>query len=409
MTTPIIIQKMGQQMESGIILKWLVKEGEKVETGDPLFELETDKTNVEVDSPASGTIVRIIAEEGDEIPVGEKVAEIANGKVEEFVVNHDQESDTVQKSEAVNDKTKRIQKDPKELPSNQIVESKKINTDRSDIVQAKPADRRIKASPYARKLARMNNLNLLHITGSQKNGRIIARDVQHYIEQQKISSVDETPLNSMRKTIIKTVKESADTVVPVTITIQVNMDKVMKMREEIKEEDHRISPSDFIIYSVTKALNKHRIFNSFIEGNVIKNYQNINIGYAVAIDEGLLVPIIPECERKTLLEIAKEKKDIVNTVREGNYQPTLEGTFTISSLGEYGVESFSPIIYPNQSAILGIGHIHQAPIEVHNEIKFIPAMKLSLVFDHRITDGAPAALFLNEIKLNLENPIKLFI
>ncbi|WP_257352284.1 dihydrolipoamide acetyltransferase family protein [Pseudalkalibacillus decolorationis] len=415
MTTPVIIQKMGQQMESGTITEWFVNDGEQVIMDDPLFSMETDKLEVEVTAPASGHIKVLHAEKVEELPVGEVVAYIYD------------EEESEEETHQVNQVAVTSGEESKPIKNENTSITKEIVTGASKV---NSPERRIIASPYARKLARQYQLDLSEMNGSASNGRIIAQDILAFIEKQekkKKSSVSVSdqaaskdvndgtnafPLSPMRKAITKTVEQSARTIVPVTITKSVQVDKLVSLREELKEEGYAISPNDFIIYAVSRSLKKFMTFNSVFSQDQVRQYQDIHIGFAVAVDDGLMIPVIRHADKKSLSEIADGRKWLVEGVRDQKLTNEYfeGGTFSISSLGNYDIDSFSPVVYPTQAAILGIGSIQKQPVVNKNgNLEVGHVLSLSLVFDHRVNDGKPGAELLNDIGSKLENPIKLII
>lgn len=385
-------------MESGIIKEWFVTDGDYVKENDTLFSMETDKVVVEVTSPTTGFITIAQDKSDDEIPVGEVVAYI-----------HEQST------------LARIEIPNKKAP---IITSQDLD---KEIKNLNGNSYRIIASPYARKLARENNIDLSKIKGTAANGRIIAPDVLAHLKKQNdllstpngnnlddstnaanIKRSIEISLTPMRKKIVNVIEQSANSIIPVTITKTVRVDKLVQLRNEMKQEGINFTPNDFIIFSVSRSLQKFRSFNSQFSTSKIIEYQNINVSFAVAVENGVIMPVIHDADKKSITEIAIERKQLIEDVRNHKIsKKSLEdGTFSISSLGEYGIDHFSPVVYPTQSAIIGIGSIQKAPVIEGDQIQIGYLLSLSIVFDHRVNDGAIGAEFLQEICSRLERPLK---
>jgi len=378
-------------MESGSIIQWFVKEGDYVKENEPLFEMETDKVTTEVTAPVSGIITIVNGELEREIAVGETVG---------YILTTEGQAERVQ------------------------LEQEQGNRDL-------PEGKRIIASPYARKLAREYKIDLSKIKDRLLEKRIIAQDVLNFInlsnggDLQTSEGVHENPtvqgaktanskditLTPMRKAIVGTLQRSAESIIPVTITRTVQVDQLVSQREQLKQEGISVTVNDYIIYAVSKALQKHKHFNSYFSDNKIVQYQDINIGFAVAVENGLMVPVISRSSKKSIGEISKERKRLVEAVRNQNLslEDCQNGTFTISNLGEYEVDTFSPVIYPTQAGIIGIGSIQKRPVVKEDRLDIGYLLQLSFVFDHRVSDGAPAAEFLGDICKGLENPLKMLI
>jgi len=264
--------------------------------------------------------------------------------------------------------------------------------------------KRILASPVAKRLAREYGIDLSQIAGTGPGGRIIEADVRRYIEEKleykpKIREV--ISLTGVRKISAERVAKSAREAPHCTLCMEVNMTEASKFKESLG-----VSFTDIIVKAVAYALKEHRIMNSTLEGDKIKVFDEINIGVATVTPQGLVVPVVKNADKKSLSELSAEIKALVKKAREGKleHSDVSGGTFTITNLGMYGVEAFIPIINPPEAAILGVGKIIQKPVVEENQIKIKPMMTLSLSFDHRIVDGAPAAQFLAKIKEILENP-----
>jgi pyruvate dehydrogenase E2 component (dihydrolipoamide acetyltransferase) len=262
---------------------------------------------------------------------------------------------------------------------------------------------RVLASPAAKRLAREYGIDLAKVSGSGPGGRIVEADVRRYLEEEMalMPRVREViPLTGIRKTTAERVSLSARTAPHSTITMEVDMSNAVKLREKA-----HVSYTDILVKAVARALEEHRSLNSTLEREQIKIYEDINIGVAVATEKGLVVPVIRNANKKSLTQIASTLRELVEKAREGKLtkEDLTGGTFTITNLGMYEVEVFIPIINPPEAAILGVGKVTEKPLVVNNELETKPVMYLSLSFDHRIIDGAPAAKFLQRVKQILES------
>jgi len=393
--TYVKLPKLTWTMEEGLVGEWLKEEGEMVEKGEPLCEIETEKTVDTIEAPESGMLRKILVPANTTVPVNQVIAIIAGpgeeipevGKVVEGVEK------AVIKPEAVEMEA--------EKPAERIIEE------------------RVRISPLARRLAEEHRIDITRIKGTGPGGRIVKEDVLRAIEEAKavavaIPAVEKAkviPLTGIRKAIAKRLAYSAQTAVHVPITAEVDVSETVKFYEtlgpEVEEKAKtRLSYTDILVKAVAKALRDHPMVNSILEGEQIRLMDEINIGIAVALEEGLIVPVIREADKKSLFEIAASRKELVEKARQGKLttRETAGGTFTISNLGMFAVDTFAPVINPPESAILGVGRIVKKPVVVNDQITIRSVMTLTLVFDHRVMDGAQAARFLQSINKILGNP-----
>jgi len=384
MVTKVVMPKYGWTMTEGKVLKWLKKEGELVKKGEPLFEMESEKTVTQVEAETSGILRKILVQEGTVVPVGETIA---------------------------------ILTEPgEELPSSDTL--KQMVEEKPQIVE----EEKIKISPAARKLAEEHGIDITKIKGTGPDGRIVKEDILRVIESEKevvkVSSLPAKiiPLEGMRKIIAERMALSARTTARVLLTIDVDMSEVSKLRQSLLEDVEkkwgvRLTYTDILVKAVAKALEEHPIVNSILVEDKIHVMESINIGVAVALKDGLIVPVVREANKKSLIEIALQLKELIEKARQGKLstEEATGGTFTISNLGMYGVGVQMQIINPPEVAILGVGAITDKPVVINGQITIRPMMTLSLVFDHRALDGAPAAEFLVTLKRILENPYILLI
>jgi pyruvate dehydrogenase E2 component (dihydrolipoamide acetyltransferase) len=395
MITEVTMPSMGADMTEGTIVKWLKSEGDEVKRGDKLAEIETDKTVVEMESYGEGILRKIVVPEGQVVPVGDLIA---------YVGAQDDEipqtaSEPTQDNSSEEDQTK--ESPPSSIPQ----ESSEIGS-------------RVKASPIAKKLAKELGIDISSVNGSGPGGRITREDVEAASSGSSTSNNESSnsksiPLTPMRKAIAGVVSKSKTEIPHFYINNVADMSKTIKARSEFNEKGgSKVSVNDLILFAVTQTLRKFPKFNSsFSDGNLLE-HQNINIGVAIALPEGLIVPAVLGCEAKTLEEISTTAKDLAQRAKGEGSPLTQEensgGTFSVSNLGMFDIEEFTAIIVPPQSAILSVGKAREEAIVENGEIKISQRMKMTLSVDHRVNDGAEAAMFLGELKTILETPSQIF-
>ena len=417
----IRMPKMSDTMEEGVIASWLKKVGDEIKSGDILAEVETDKATMELESYDDGILLHIGVKDGDSVPVDGVIAIIG------------------EKGEDVNKILNDINSDSSEVENNEEVaapvnddendgENKEIKTLESVDEVSELKDERIKASPLAKKLADEKGINLSNISGTGDGGRIIRKDIENYkdlsasisetnkeISLPKIhseESFEEIPVTQMRKTISKRLAESKFSAPHFYLTMEIDMDNCIDGRKKINESsDIKISFNDIILKACAVALRKHPMVNSSFLTDKIRINNHVHIGVAVAVDEGLLVPVIRFADNKSLSHISAEVKSLAKKAKDKQLQPSeWEGnTFTISNLGMFGISEFTAIINPNDSCILAVGGIKNKPVVKNGEIVPGNIMKLTLSCDHRIVDGATGAAFLQTLKELIEDPIKILV
>src|SRR5690625_3031362 len=441
MAKEIFMPKLSSTMEVGTLLQWFKEEGDTVEVGEPLFEIMTDKINIEVESYEEGILLKRYYEEDSEIPINAVVGYIG------------EENETVPDEPPALDGTDTIEED-KEEKGESLQDAEEIET-------AVDESGKVRATPAARRVAREQDITLSEVSGSGPKGRIHEQDVLDYAEKtsyrmtplaekmmkdegfdpseitgtgargkiekddvlryknaltQEEEQVERIKLTGLRKIIADKMLESKRNIPHVNLTTEINMEKVMDLRKSIlpiieEQTGYRLSFTEIIMKTTAHTLAKHtRVNASLINDEIILN-KVVNIGLAVAIDNGLIVPSIHRVNEKGLAQLTTESKELGQKARENKLLPDdMKGsTFTISNLGMYAIDGFTPIINPPETAILGVGRITKKPIVVDDSIVIKPMMVLSLSFDHRAMDGAPAAAFLTDLKNNLENPYSLFV
>jgi len=368
--------RLSLTMKEGTVIQWFKKEGDMVKKGEPLVEVLSEKATYEVEAPASGVLRKILAPEGTDVPVAETLGIIAAPDEELPEIEAVAAAPRMEAEEAV------------AMPERKPVERIK---------------ERVIASPAAKRLAREHGIDLTQVRGTGPEGRIVEEDVRNLIEEVKVMPrVREViPLTGIKKTAAERVSLSARTAPQSTITMEVDMSNAVKLREKV-----HVSYTDMLVRAVAKALAEYPIINSTLENEKIKIFADINVGVAVATDRGLIVPVIYNADRKTLEEIASVLKKLVEKAKQGRLtkEELTGGTFTITNLGMYEVDVFTPIVNPPETAILGVGRVVERPVVVDKQIVVRPVMQLSLTFDHRVVDGAPAAQFLQKVKQIMESP-----
>jgi len=381
-------------MEAGTIVRWLKSEGDAVEKGEPLYELDTDKVTQEVEADASGVLLKILAGEGEEIEVGKRIAVIGEEGEE---VAAEPEAEPEPKAE-----------EPAKVPKPDPLPAERIEAPQ----EPSRADGRIKASPLARRIARERSIDLASLTGTGPDGRIVAEDVEraaaapapaHAPAAAAPLEAEVVPLTSLRKTIARRLTEAWEAPA-FQISMSADMTRAQELHDRLREQG--VSVTDILTKLAAVALLRHREVNAHFADDELRIFPNAHIGLAVATERGLIVPVQREVERKALIQIAAERKEIVQRTREGKLsQDDLEGgTFTISNLGMYGVEIFTAVLNPPQAAILAVGAIEEKPVVENGDFVARPLMAMTLTCDHRAVDGAKAAEFLRELKTLLEEP-----
>jgi pyruvate dehydrogenase E2 component (dihydrolipoamide acetyltransferase) len=419
MATEIKLPRLGQGMESGTIVKWLKSEGDKVEKGEPLYELDTDKVTQEVEADASGILLKIAIAEG-EVEVGKTIAVIGEQgeKVEAEV-----EEPPGQAAEAASEDGQeegspaRAREQERERGRRASAEASEQVTDVS--ARAANGGDRIKASPLARRIARERGIDLGAVAGTGPEGRVVAEDVERAaasgapvaaapLPTLPTEGVEIQQLSSMRKTIARRLTEAWQAPV-FQLGVTVDMSRALGLRERLVEL-HRdgVKPtiSDLLTKVCAAALMRHREVNALYKCDAVELHPSANIGIAVAIPNGLVVPVIPGCERKSIAEIAASRAALVERARAGKLQQAdLDGgTFTISNLGMFGIERFIAVLNPPQAAILAVGSTEEKAVVVDGQVVVRPRLELTLTCDHRAVDGATGARFLGDVKSFLEEP-----
>jgi len=382
-------------MQSGKIVEWLKREGDHVEKDVPIVRIEGEKTTFEVNSPGEGVVRRVLFEPGADVQVGQTIALVG------------------EPSEPLS-----VEAEPKGTAEPAMAQQP---TSAPVISRAQG----LSASPVARKMAREAGIDLSEIRGSGPGGRIVREDVQKAIERMKrqpeaaavtVQEVRAVPvaraikLAGKRKATAERLSYGFHTTVPVTITMETRMEAILEQRKALQTRTGEdISVTAYVVKAAAKALEDHQMINSSLEGDELRVYGDINVAVAINTPDGLVAPVIPQTNKKSLSEISRGIRDLTDRAMQNKLTVSdlTGGTFTVTNLGGYGVDLFAPVINPPQCAILGFGRTSERPVVIENQVRAASVTTISLVFDHRIVDGVPAAQFLQRIKELLEDPKKL--
>jgi len=432
MASKVIMPKQGLQMTEGIILEWFKKEGDTVKEGDPLFAMETDKLAIDIDSQETGTLLKIIKGEGETVPITDTIAIIgepgedisgmmdavlnaSDNTVEEKIdsnISGPNVGDLEHSNKLVSNKFSkgRVFVTPR---ARMRAEERSVNIDlidgtgpeglivERDILSYNPAV--FSATPLAKRKAEISGIDISSAIGSGPRGKIYTRDLETSNKDIVIA------LTGARKIISERMRLSLDTAAQATHRVEVDMSEAVRLRDTLKNSNIKISYNDIILKTVAEALKLLPGINSSLRGENIIKFGKVNIGMAVAVENGLLVPVIKDVNKKSLMQINLETQTLGEKARSGQLKPTdMEGaTFTVSNLGMFGLDSFTAIINTPESGILAVGAVKEKAVVIDKQIVIRPMCNLTLTYDHRIIDGAPAAEFLMLIKAILENPYRL--
>ncbi|MHB1158956.1 MAG: dihydrolipoamide acetyltransferase family protein [Chloroflexota bacterium] len=454
--TTVVMPKMGYDMIQGKIVHWLKREGDQVQKGEPIAEIETEKVNIQIEAFASGTLLKLLVQEGDTVPVGQPIAEIG------------------QPGEK-----------PSEVPPSEILPQHEVGagegaeaapvevTGEAPAMEAAPArpapetpeEERVKVSPVARRLAEEQGVELNQVPGTGPGGRITKEDVERFLTEaarrrrepekaaptrpaaaaERPAPPPERPtapaqptaaapapaeaapvvppegvpvrtvqLSRMGQAIARHMAESKRSIPHFYTTVEIDMERVATLREELNQamaEEERLSFNDFIMKATAMALTKFPLLNSYYTEGQRNLYQQINLGMAIAVEDGLIAPVIRECDRKPLFQIARESRELVARTRKGTLRQEdyTGGTFTVTNMGMLGVEEFAAIINPPQAAILAVGTVALRPVVLEGVLTVSNTVKATLSADHRVVNGADAARYLGELRRLLESPARLLL
>lgn len=399
MSTDVIMPALGFDMTEGLLARWLKNEGDPVEKGQAIAEIETEKATVEIAAAAAGILARIIVRAGETVPVGTLIGVISGAGEEAAAVS--------------------APASPAPPPSAPVSGAGEGG--------APAVEGRVKASPVARKMAEEAGLDLSGIKGTGPGGRVVERDVQEAISAGSAPAPPAVPaaaapvaaapgatvpLNRMRKTIARRMTESKATAPHFYVTVEINMGDAMRMRDQLNAllpEAERISVGDLVVAAAARTLARFPALNASYRGDNLEMHPRVNIGIAVALEDGLIPPVLRDADRKSLQRIAVESRALAERARANKLRSDDlgGGTFTVSNLGMFDVDEFIAIINPPEAAILAVGAVTLRPVAADGEVRIAPLMKTTLSVDHRAADGAQAGRFLQEFKKLLESPVAL--
>ncbi|BET33065.1 pyruvate dehydrogenase complex dihydrolipoamide acetyltransferase [Wolbachia pipientis] len=392
----------------GKIVKWCKKEQDKVEIGDVIAEIETDKAIMEFESVDEGVLAKILVSEGTSgVPVNQLIA---------LMLEEGEDKSALDLASAINTKVEKEVEADFSVSSNPSISSSSSMSSQCVTLGSKKEDRatenRIKVSPLAKKIAQNEGVDIKRLKGTGPYGRIIKADVLEFLDQTKSYERFEenttVEVSNMRQVIAQRLVESKQNIPHFYLTVDCHVDKLISLKNEVNSanENNKVTINDLIIKAVAFSMKKFPDINSsWIDTKIVK-YSNIDISIAVALEDGLITPIVKNADEKSVLSISKEVKDLVNRARSGKLRPEefQGGGFTISNLGMFGIKTFSAIINPPQSCIMAVGASKKQPVVISEKIEIAEVMTVTLSFDHRAVDGALGAKFLNAFKYYIENP-----
>ncbi len=421
--TKVVLAKLSPTMEEGTIVKWSKKEGDAVKVGDVLAEIETDKANMEMEALGAGVLRKILVPAGGKAPSGALIGVIADA------------NEDIQAVLASAAPVAAAAPAPQPVATTPPPPAAAPPPPAPVAAVAPPPPPpvagnggRVKASPLARAIAAERNIPLHAIAGSGPGGRVVRRDVEAYAGSPVVARISpspqpapappavtpgqEIPLSNMRKTIARRLSESKFSAPHFYVTVEIDMDAAVAAREQLlRAEDAKVSFNDLVLKACAKALRAFPMVNASWAGDKIVTKGEINLGVAVSLPDGLITPVVKNADKKGVLEISREVKDLAARAREKKLKPEefTGSTFTTSNLGMFDVSEFTAIINPPDSAILAIGAVQKVPVVDGDKIRIGQRMKVTLSSDHRVIDGALAAQFLKEVRRLLENPVALFV
>ena len=416
----VYMPKLSDTMTEGVVAEWIKKVGDKVSSGEVLAEIETDKATMEFESFYDGVLLHIGVEKGKAAPVNEILA-IIGEEGEDISALLTSKPAQAKESASAKEEPKVEEKQP-------VVESKSqtVNVPTSSAsIPAANVSGKITASPLARKLAEERGIDINFVQGTGEGGRITKRDVDHYVPYEAparsnnvsaaasgVESFEDTPVSQMRKVIARRLAESKFSAPHFYLTLDIDMDNAISARKAMNsQEGVKVSFNDMVIKAVAMSLRKHPTINSAWMGDFIRRNDHVHIGVAVAVDEGLLVPVVRFADTKGFTTIGAEVREFAQKAKDKKLQPSeWEGnTFTISNLGMFGIESFTAIVNPPDSCIMAVGGIKEVPVVKNGQIVPGNVMKITLSCDHRVVDGASGAAFLQTFKGYMENPVSMLL
>jgi pyruvate dehydrogenase E2 component (dihydrolipoamide acetyltransferase) len=433
----VTMPKWGLTMEEGIVSKWFKDPGEPVEKGEPLFEVETEKITNTVESPASGLLHQIVVQQGSKVAVGTVLAVLAEPGESPAPVEAGKAGTAAQAKEAAlaaaAEPAKKAK--PEFRPSSPAARrlAKELGVDMAQVQGSGPKGRITekdvqefhdegppppKATPLARQIAQDHGVDLGQVIGSGEGGKITKEDVERHMgggqeaaASSEPAAPEKVPFSGMRKAVADNMMASLQGAAQLTAFVEIDVTRMVELRDQIREEYKRdesvkISYNDILICLIARALKLHPIMNSTLVGEEILLHPDVHMGMAVALPEGLIVPVLRDADKKGLLQIAKQTRELASKARKGQLEvdQVTGGTFTISNTSMYQVDGFTPILRPPETGIIGVGRVKERLAMVDGEVCNRRYMTISLTYDHQVVDGAPAHAFLQTVARYLENP-----
>ena len=409
MAVEVMMPKLGMAMKEGTVSIWNKEVGDSVQKGEPIASVNSEKIEIDVESPAEGTVLQILVPEGKGVPPGTVIC---------YIGNLGEEIDAGQ---------------VRELQKPEVENAAPANEKTEPILSTKTDGDRVKISPVARKIAEAGNLDIEKIVGTGPGGRITKEDVQEALmesrtlqaveikekEETPVKPLEETqliPVTEIRKGIARRMFDSLQNTAQLTINMKVDVTDLIDLQKQTAETDqnrydNKLTVTDYIARAVVLSLQQHQQMNSAYIEDEIHLFKSVHLGIAVALERGLVVPVIRNADMSTLIDLSRSLKALAQKAKQGQLtNEEMQGsTFTISNLGGYGIEYFTPVLNPPETGILGVGAVSDAPVYVGEKVERRSFLPLSLTFDHRVIDGAPAAAFLQTIKQYLEKPITMLL
>ncbi|MDM5188636.1 dihydrolipoamide acetyltransferase family protein [Bacillus sp. DX4.1] len=401
MAVEVVMPKLGMAMKEGIVTAWNIKAGDSVTKGESLASINSEKIEMEIEAPADGTVLDIAVAEDQGVPPGTIICYI--GKPNEAVPIHEEQ--------------------PKPQDSAPKVEVSTEEVQHTEPIAKETTKHRIKISPVARKIAKAENVDISKLEGTGPGGRITKADVLKALETKvaipEVAAQEQSkqiPVSGMRKAIATRMYASLQNSAQLTLTMKVDVTDLLALHKQMadvvqKRYENKLTIPDFVSRAVVLALQEHQQMNSAYIDETIYQFEHVHLGMAVALENGLVVPAIRFANNLSLVQLSKEIKSVAAKAREGSLSgDDMQGTtFTISNLGSYGIEHFTPVLNTPEAGILGVGAIEHAPVYRGEELQKGSILPLSLTFDHRVLDGAPAGAFLRTIKQYLEEPVTILL
>ena len=428
MATKVHMEALSPTMEEGQVVKWLKSEGDAVENGEVLAEIETDKATMELTARGSGTLLKVLVDEGGTAPVGEVIAVIGEeGEDVSDMVGEAGGAASDGSEDGPEDGEAPDEEGAAEAAETEPGDGEVAGDEAEGDAPSRKEGERVKASPLARRLAEEAGVDLQTIEGSGPGGRIVKKDVEEAKEAAPAGAppargpdvpeeeYEEVGLSQMRKTIAKRLTESIGPVPHFFLNIEVDMGRVLEARKTVnaalEAEGEKVSINDFVLKATAGALKRHPECNAAWHGDHIRRYNVVHLGVAVAVEDGLITPVVRNADRKGIVRIGREVKEMAGRAREKKLKPEeyTGATFSVSNLGMFGIHEFTAVINPPEAGILAVGGTEEVPVVEDGDVVIRHRMKVTMSCDHRVIDGATGARFLQTLKMMLEEPAAILL